>query len=103
MATKEKTPKQQLRQAANAAEKRTTIKPVLNAAAEAWPLERRVNGIGWSWTTDFVAYSAVGAEPGACVGLTISSCVSASFFSAFKALMNFLGSFFICLGVKCLI
>jgi hypothetical protein len=102
MATKEKTPKQ-LNKSAYAAKRLAAATPVLNAAAEAWPLERRVNGIGWSWTTDFVAYSAVGAEPGACVGLTVSSCVSASFFSAFKALMNFLGSFFICLGVKCLI
>ena len=49
MATKEKTPKQ--RQAAYAAEKRAAGKLVLDAAAEAWPLERPANGRGWKWTT----------------------------------------------------
>ena len=50
MATKEKTPKQ-LNKSAYAAKRLAAATPVLNAAAEAWPLERPANGRGWKWTT----------------------------------------------------
>jgi hypothetical protein len=50
MAATEKTPAQ-LYQAAYAARKRAAAKPILDAAAEAWPLERPANGRGWKWTT----------------------------------------------------
>ena len=52
MATKEKTP-ERFNHAAYSAKKRVAAKPILDAAAKTWPLER--NGLGWKYTTAFVA------------------------------------------------